>query len=180
MITLIFSKERSGTLNDASHQHWTALQQKFTSSSVCASLYCTFYLDIQLPVSCSFSPLAFPNRRDFCPQVRFTVYWKVAAAYKLNEEVAMQTNGAFHAIFHLSPRMGFVCESLCRFVPWFSLSAVWSYLKPDECYWSRDSTFLQGSQMGWQGKGKGKGQGILNWLVKSRKITQNTGKVIIC
>ena len=119
--------------------------------------HCTFYLDIQLPVSCSFSPLAFPNRRDFCPQVRFTVYWKVAAAYKLNEEVAMQTNSAFHAIFHLSPRMGFVCESLCRFVPWlawFGLSVVWSYkrqgLKLDECYWSRDSTFLQGSHLDWK------------------------------
>ena len=55
------------------------------------------------------------------------MYWKVAAAYKLNEEVAMQTNSAFHAIFHLSPRMGFVCESLCQLVPWlawFGLSLV--------------------------------------------------------
>ena len=120
------------------HHIGTELPYNKNSPHQCVR-HCTFYLDIQLPVSCSFSPLAFPNRRDFCPQVRFTVYWKVAAAYKLNEEVAMQTNSAFHAIFHLSPRMGFVCESLCQLVPWlawFGLSLVCSYLNAKGQNWT--------------------------------------------
>ena len=182
MITLIFSKEPSGTLNDASHQHWTALQQKFTSSSVCASLYIWSWYTATCILQ--FFTTRYSKPKWFLPRSEIHRVLESCCSLKIEWGSCNVDKRCIPCYFSSKPQNGICMRTVMSA---HSLAyMVWSVprlilfkrqgLKLDECYWSRNSTFLQGSHLDWKTCKNGKtfsNQGNVKWILNKLEKSRN-------